>query len=50
MIKDKILISIEAGLRTKVDEKTAKYGGRFSNLVERLIKDFLNKEDKALDN
>jgi len=43
MAKQKILISIEEGLREEVEKIIYKWGGRFSPLVERLISDFIDK-------
>ena len=37
-MREKILISIEVGLREKVEKKIKPFGGKFSTYVEQLLK------------
>jgi hypothetical protein len=41
MVKEKIMISLEEGLRTEVEKAVAPFGGKISTLVETLLKQFL---------
>ena len=44
MPRKKILISLEKGLREKIEKKIAPQGGKFSTFVEYLLKEYLRKK------